>query len=95
MAAPPAPPKPEIKVPTPEEIASEKSKAELMKFKYLGFINKGGINEVFLSKDNELISTKKGEVIKGRYLIKDINPNAVIIQDKETQIEQVVNLSGG
>ncbi len=95
LAAPPAPPKPEIKVPTPEEIASEKSKAELMKFKYLGFINKGGINEVFLSKDNELISTKKGEVIKGRYLIKDINPNAVIIQDKETQIEQVVNLSGG
>lgn len=94
-AVPPPPPKPETKVPTPEEIAAEKSKAELMKFKYLGFINKGGINEVFLSKDNELISTKKGEVIKGRYLIRDATSNSVIIQDKDTQIEQVVNLSGG
>ena len=94
-ALPPPLQKPEVKVPTPEEIAAEKAKAELLKFKYLGFMNKGGVNEVFLSKDNELISTKKGEVVKGRYLIKDINPNAVIIQDKETQIEQVVNLSGG
>ncbi len=94
-AVPPPPPKLEIKVPTPEEIAAEKSKAELLKFKYLGFINKGGINEVFLSKDNELISTKKGEIIKGRYLIRDATPNSVIIQDKDTQIEQVVNLSGG
>jgi hypothetical protein len=94
-AVSPPPPKPEIKVPTPEEIAAEKSKAELLKFKYLGFINKGGINEVFLSKDNELISTKKGEIIKGRYLIRDATPNSVIIQDKDTQIEQVVTLSGG
>lgn len=94
-AVTPPPPKPEIKVPTPEEIAIEKSKAELLKFKYLGFINKGSINEVFLSKDNELISTKKGEIIKGRYLIRDATPNSVIIQDKDTQIEQVVNLSGG
>ncbi len=94
-AVPPPPPKPELKVPTPEEIAIEKSKAELLKFKYLGFINKGGINEVFLSKDNELISTKKGEIIKGRYLIRDATPNSVIIQDKDTQIEEVVNLSGG
>jgi hypothetical protein len=89
------PPKPEIKVPTPEEIAVEKAKAELLKFKYLGFINKGGINEIFLSKDNELIATKKGEVVKGKYLIRDATPNSVIIQDKDTQIEQVVNLSGG
>lgn len=89
------PSQPEVKVPTPEEVAIEKSKAELKKFKYLGFLNKGGINEAFLSKDNELISAKKGEIIKGRYLIKDISPIAVVIQDKETQIEEVVNLSGG
>lgn len=92
---PPLPPKPEIKVPTPEEIAIEKSKAELKKFKYLGFLNKGGINEAFLSKDNELVSVKKGEIIRGRYLVKEITPNTVIIQDNETQIEEVVSLSGG
>ncbi len=92
--SPTPPPKPEIKVPTPEEIAMEKSKAELKKIKYLGFMNKGGVNEAFLSKDNELITVKKGEVIKGRYLIKDATPNSVIIQDKETQIEQIVTLSG-
>lgn len=94
-APPPLPTKPEAKAPTPEEIAAERAKAELLKFKYLGFLNKGGINEAFLSKDNELISAKKGEIIKGKYIIKEVTPNTVVIQDKETQIEQVINLSGG
>lgn len=93
--APPLPPKPEIKVPKPEEIAIEKSKTELKKFKYLGFLNKDGVNEAFLSKDNELISVKKGEIIKGKYLIKEITAATVIIQDKEIQIEETINLSGG
>lgn len=92
-STPTTPPKPEIKVPTPEEIAMERSKAELNKFKYLGFMNKGGINEAFLSKENELISAKKGETIKGKYLLKDISPNTVLIQDKETLIEQSVSIS--
>lgn len=93
LLTPATPPKPEIKVPTPEEIAAEKSRTDLKKFKYLGFINKGGVNEAFLSKDNELISAKKGETIKGKYFLKDINPNTVLIQDKETLIEQSINIS--
>jgi hypothetical protein len=87
----PPPPPP----PTPEEIAAEQARRDLSEFRYLGYLNRAGNEQAFLSRKGTLFTPKNGEVIAGFFLIKTLNSNFVIIQETGTQIEIMLPLTGG
>jgi len=86
----PPPPPP----PTPEEIAAEQARKDLSEFHYLGYLNRGGKEQAFLSKSGTLYTPKNGDVIAGTFLIKTLNSNFVIIEETGTKIEMMVPLTG-
>jgi len=88
------PPIPEVYLPTPEEIAAEKARQDLSRFKVLGFLDKGGHQEVFLSKDGELFIVRQGDMIQNRYRLKALynesNREGVILLDPNTNVEVTI-----
>jgi hypothetical protein len=92
-AAPPTPPPPPPP-PTPEEIAAEQARKDLSEFHYLGFLNRAGKEQAFLSRSGTLFNAKNGDVITGTFLLKELNSNFVIIQETGTKIEVTLPLTG-
>jgi len=86
-APPPVPEK------TPEEIAAELAKADLSKFRFLGYLTDGD-RSLFLSKDGETFIVKSGDRVLKNYKIKDAGKDYVILQDTVTRVEVRVELSG-
>ena len=88
------PPVPEVYVPSPEEIAAEKARQDLSRFKVLGFLDKGGHQEVFLSKDGELFIVRQGDMIQNRYRLKALyqesNREGVVLLDPQTNVEVTI-----
>ncbi|HXC61503.1 MAG TPA: hypothetical protein VNV63_02400 [Nitrospiria bacterium] len=87
LPPPPAPP-------TPEEIAAEQARKELSEFRYIGYLNRGGKEQAFLSKDKNLFIVKLGDVITGTYILKDANNSSAVIQETQTKVEMTVPLTG-
>ncbi len=92
VVAPVLPPPPPEK--TPEEIAAEASRADLSRFRYLGYLT-GKDNSLFLSKDGELFIVRIGERIQKTYQVKDAGRDHVVLVDTATRVEVRVDLSGG
>jgi hypothetical protein len=85
---PPAPPER-----SPEEIAADLARADLAKFRYLGYLTEKD-NTLFLSKDGELFIVKVGETVLNTYKVKDANKDAVVLLDTVTSVERRVELAG-
>ncbi len=79
---------------TPEEIAADLSRADLARFRYLGYLTEQD-NTLFLSKDGELFVVKIGSKLLKNYQVKDAGKDSVIIVDTVTHVETRVDLSGG
>jgi hypothetical protein len=79
---------------TAQEIAADLSRADLLKFRYLGYLVEKDMT-LFLSKDGELFIVKSGDKLLSNYRIKEVNKDYVVILDTETRIEGRVSLSGG
>ncbi len=95
---PTEPPPPPVK--TPEEIAAEAARAaaeaaraELAKFRFLGYVTDKE-SSLFLSKDGELFINKRGDTVVKSYTIKDAGNDFVILLDTATRVELRVELSG-
>ena len=87
---PPLPPPP-----SPEELAAQSARTELAQYKYLGYINRGGKDFVFLARGNELFdAVGRGGTLAGGIVIKEITPSSVILLEPQTRIEATVALSG-
>lgn len=86
---PPSPPPP-----TPEEIAAEEARKELSEFRYLGYLNRGGKEQAFLAKKETLFTAKRGEIITGTFLLKEVNNNFVVIEETATRVEITLALTG-
>ena len=86
----PPPPPP----PTPEEIAAEQARKDLSEFRYLGFLNRSGKEQAFLSRSGTLFIGKHGDIITGTFLLKELNTNFAIIQETGTKIEITIPLTG-
>ncbi len=84
---PPAPQK------TPEEIAADLSRADLSKFRFLGYLTDKD-NTLFLSKDGELFIVKIGGKLLKNYLVKEASRDYVVLLDTVTRVEARVELSG-
>lgn len=89
-----APPPPPVPQKTPEEIAAEASRADLSRFRFLGYLTDKD-NTLFLSKDGELFIVKSGETLLKNYLVKEAGRDYVILLDTVTRVEVRIELSGG
>lgn len=88
---PPPPPPPEK---TPEEIAAEVARADLLKFRFLGYLTEKD-SSLFLSKDGELYIVKSGDTVLKNYKVKEAGRDYVILLDTVTNVEVRVELTGG
>jgi hypothetical protein len=79
---------------TPEEIAADVSRADLAKFRFLGYLTAKD-NTLFLSKDGELFIVKNGEKFHKNYQVKRANNDSVVVLDTITGVEVRLDLSGG
>jgi len=78
---------------SPEEIAAEAARADLSKFRFLGYLTDGD-RSLFLSKDGETFIVKSGDRVLKNYTIKDAGKDYVILLDTATQVEVRIELSG-
>jgi hypothetical protein len=88
-----APLAPEGPVKTAEEIAADNARADLAKFRYLGYVIEKDTT-VFLSKESELYVVKSGDRIGTTYKVKEANKDFVVIVDTAARVEGRVSLSG-
>lgn len=79
---------------TPEEIAAETSRADLAKFRFLGYLTDKE-NSLFLSKDGELFIVKSGETVQKNYKVKEAGKDYVLLVDTVTRVEVRIELTGG
>jgi hypothetical protein len=93
VIAPPPPP-PAAPVKTPEQIAAENARADLSKFRFLGYLTSKD-NTFFLSKDGETFIVKTGDKLLASYQVKEAGKDYVILLDTATRVEVRVELSGG
>jgi hypothetical protein len=80
-------------VKTAEEIAADIARADLAKFRYLGYVSEKETT-LFLSKDGEFFIVKIGDTTGTTYKIKEANKDFIIILDTATHVEGLVALSG-
>jgi len=81
-------------VKSPEEIAAEMAKADLSKFRFLGYLTDKD-SSLFLSKEGELFIVKSGAVVQKTYQVKSVGKDHVILQDTVTKVEVKIDLTGG
>ncbi len=91
---PTVPSPPPIPVKTPEEIAAEASRADLSRFRFLGFLTEKD-SSLFLSKDGELFIVRSGDRVLKNYKVKEAGRDYVVLLDTVTHVEVRVELSGG
>ena len=64
----------------------------LARFTFLGFLKKGSVKTIFLTKDNDIILVKKGDKIAGRYEATDISDRALTLTVTDTGAEIIIPL---
>jgi len=84
---PPAP------VKSPEEIAADQARADLTKFRFLGYLTDRD-SSLFLSKDGELFIVKSGDTVLKNYRVKESGKDYVVLLDTVTKVEVRVDLTG-
>jgi hypothetical protein len=85
---PPAP------IKTPEEIAQDLARADLSKFRFLGYLTDRD-NTLFLSKDGENFVVRNGDKVLKTYSVKEAGKDHVVLFDTVTKVEMRIELSGG
>lgn len=89
MVAPPPP----VPQKTPEEIAADTARADLSRFRFLGFLTDQE-SSLFLSKDGELFIVKSGDRVLKNYQVKETGKDYVVLFDTITRVEARIELSG-
>lgn len=87
-------PTPTIPVQTPEQIAEDRARADLSKFKFLGYLTEKD-NTLFLSLNGELLMGKSGDIVLNNFMIKEAGKDHVVMMEINTHVEMRVELSGG
>jgi hypothetical protein len=91
IAAPPPPPP--VPQRTPQEIAADVARADLIKFRFLGYLTDKD-KTLFLSKDGELFIVKSGGRLLKSYQVKEATKDYIVLVDTTTQVSVRIDLSG-
>jgi Tfp pilus assembly protein PilP len=82
QAAEPPPPPPPPPGPSPAELAAQRARQELNRFRFLGFLKKGGESQAFISNGQAIYIVRQGEILEGRIQVNKIEPETVILSTK-------------
>ena len=82
-----------IPVKTPEEMAADLARADLSRFRFLGYLTDRD-SSLFLSKDGELFIVKSGDRILKNYQVKAVGKDHVVLLDTITKVEVRLELTG-
>lgn len=85
---------PTIPVRSPEEIAADAARADLTRFRFLGYLAEEKDSSLFLSKDGELFIAKSGDQVLKTYRIKAAGKDHVVLYDTATKVEVRLELTG-
>ena len=92
VAIQPPPPK-AVPVPPPvQPVVVPPETAPLAHFTFLGFLKKGSVKTIFLSKDKDILLVKKGDKVAGRYQATEISDQALTLTVTDTGDEIVIPL---
>lgn len=81
---------------TPEQIAAEAARADLSKFRFLGYLTDTDTeSSLFLAKDGETFIVHSGDAVLKNYRVKQAGKDFVVLLDTITRVEVKVELSGG
>ena len=89
---PAAPPVKVVVPPTEQIIMAQPEAAPLARFTFLGFIKKGAVKTIFLSKDKDILLVKTGDKIAGRYEATEISDLALTLTVTDTGDKIVIPL---
>ena len=73
------PPIPTIATPSPEELAAQRARQELNKFRFLGYLTKGGESQAFLTNGQAIYIVKQGEMLEGQVQVNKIEPETIVL----------------
>jgi len=83
--------------PSPGELAAERARQLLNKYRFLGYLKKGGESQAFLTNGKDIYIVRQGEIMEGRILVNRIDPTNIVLSTKvkETgdQIEAIIPLT--
>ena len=91
---PATPPPPLVPQKSPEEIAADFARADLSKFRFIGYLTEED-SSLFLSKEGKLYIVQSGDKILKNYRVKEAGKDYVILFDTVTNVEVRVELTGG
>ncbi len=72
-------PAPTKSSPSPEELAAQRARQELNKFRFLGYLTKGGESQAFLTNGQAIYIVKQGEMLEGQVQVNRIEPETIVL----------------
>ena len=83
--------------PSPGELAARRARQQLNKYQFLGYLQKGGESQAFLSNGQDIYIVRQGEIMEGRIHISKIDPSNIVlsteVQETGAQIEATIPLT--
>jgi hypothetical protein len=86
------PPKVTAAAPVAPPVIIQPESAQLARFTFLGFLKKGSVKTIFLTKDKDILLVKKGDKVAGRYEATEISDQALTLTVTDTGDEIVIPL---
>ena len=68
--------------PSPGELAAQQARQQLNKYRFLGYLKKGGESQAFLSNGKDIYIVRQGEIMEGRIQINKIDPTNIVLSTK-------------
>jgi hypothetical protein len=74
--------------PSPSDLAAQRARQQLNKFRFLGYLTKGGESQAFLTNGQAIYIVKQGEMLEGQVQVNKIEPETIVLS---TQVLETGN----
>lgn len=68
--------------PSPGELAAQRARQQLNKYRFLGYLKKGGESQAFLTNGKDIYIVRQGEIMEGRIHVNRIHPTNIVLSTK-------------
>ncbi len=65
--------------PSPNDLAAQQARQQLKQYQFLGYLTKGGEQQIFLSNGQAIYIVKQGEMLEDDIQVKSIEPTSVVL----------------
>lgn len=85
--------------PTPEELAQQQEalrrqqlQEQMTQYRYLGYVNRNGVQQAFLGKGREIYIIREGDTLDGKFQVTLIEATSVKLLDADSKLETTLKL---